>query len=97
MPDHSIEITDEERAKIFSEIFGTTTVKVTSPTPQEITLPEGKTVKAFYLDLSQITPEQRKKLVSYLANTFNFSEKDVDEKLEEIGVPILDENCVLKE
>ena len=97
MSDNLIEITDEERAKVFQDIFGSTIIKVTSSSPQDLELPSGEIVKAFYLDLTQITSEQRKKLVTYLAESFNFSEIEVNDKLEAIGVPILEKNCVLKE
>ncbi len=97
MPDHLIEIVDNERAKVFEEIFGSKVVKVTSSTLQELVLPNGDVVKAYYLDLTTITTEQREKLVTYLSQAFNFSRAEVDEKLEDLGVPILEKNCILRE
>jgi hypothetical protein len=85
-----------DRAFDFLTVFGRLTVNVTSPVANLVPLPgHDELVRAFYLDLEMITPEERKRLVGHIANRFNVPPAEVEEGLDIVGMPILDSDCIV--
>lgn len=93
--DFEVTIYDEERKKNFIKVFGTNTIKVKSPIPTTIIIPNGEETLAYFLDLDLITKEEREKLIENISERFNQSIDFVRENLDKMGVPILKESCSL--
>jgi len=92
----TVTVHNPERAAVFEALFGGTTVCVKSPIPLLMTLPEVGEKRAYLLDLDTLTPEQRDKLIFYLMRKFApLLEDEAKEGLQEHGLPILTEDCVL--
>lgn len=84
-----------ERGEMFQQVFGTNTVCVESAIGELANLPGLGERHVYKLDLKEITPEQRAKLVSNLAGRFNLPESEVAALMEVHGVPILTDDCTL--
>lgn len=93
--DFTVTICEPERRAMFEAVFGTATVHVESPFPTKANLPGRPDSLIYELDLESITPEQREKLVAFLAEKFGISAEEVDALLEAHGVPILADDCVV--
>lgn len=93
--DFTVTITDQKRAAEFQDIFGTTTVHVKSPVPEMMNLPGKPGSLAYMLDMEFLTEAQRHALVMHIANKFVIPPGDVAATLDENGVPILAEHCVV--
>ena len=84
-----------ERARLFEEVFGTSTVYIEDAIGEIATLPGLGERHIYKLDMALVTPDQRAKLISILAPRFQLSEAEMPELLDAHGVPILAEDCVL--
>jgi len=84
-----------EKAKEFMKVFGTLTVNIKSPIPEYILTPNNEKVLAYFLDLDLITEEQRENLIKHLSEKFNQPIDFVIKNLDNIGVPILQNDCSL--
>lgn len=94
--DFEVVINDSERKKNFMEVFGTNYVKIKSPIPQWITIRNGETTLAYFLDLDLITEEERERLIKNIHKRFpNEPIEFIRVNLDKIGVPILKESCSL--
>jgi hypothetical protein len=93
--DFTVTITDPERAAWFECIFGTATIHVKSPIPETMNLPGKPHALAYMLDLELITDTQRHALVMHIANKFILPPGEVAATLDQNGVPILAEHCVV--
>ena len=93
--DFTVTVCEPERRAMFEAVFGTATVHVESPFPTKANLPGRPDSLIYELDLESITPEQREKLVAFLAEKFGISAEEVDALLEAHGVPILADDCVV--
>jgi hypothetical protein len=82
-----------ERAREWVELFGTTRVCVRSPIPHRANLPGRPGALVYELDLAELTPAARARLVAYLAAKFGIPVAEVDLELEAHGVPILADDC----
>jgi len=91
----TITVTDPERKAEWEGIFGTATVRVKSPFPTLADLLGRSDSMIFELDLEAITPEQREKLVAHIAERFSIPVAEVEALLDDHGVPILAEHCVV--
>lgn len=93
--DCTVTVCNPERRAEFEAVFGTATVYVKSPFPTRANLPGHPDSLIFELDLESITPEQRERLVAFLAEKFGIAAGEVDGLLEVHGVPILADDCVV--
>lgn len=88
-------VTDEKRAAIFVEVFGTNEVVIVSPLTELANLPGLGQQLVYKLDLAAITAGQRIHLVSYLAKQFGLDAAEVGRDLDATGMPILAEGCMV--
>ncbi|MFX0188715.1 MAG: hypothetical protein ACFE8A_13375 [Candidatus Hodarchaeota archaeon] len=79
----------------FMKVFGTSIVKVKSPTPHYANTPHHKKVLVYSLDLDLLTKEQREKLIHHISEKFNQPIDFVRDNLDREGMPILAEECSL--
>ena len=86
---------DSSRVAGWLEVFGSREIPLQSPIPILSSAPGVPEAMFFLLDLREITGEQRSRLVKYLARTFQVDEREVDETLDEVGCPILDEDVTI--
>lgn len=88
---------DSPRAADFMKVFGRRDVPVRSMIPSWVMVPDhDKPVKAYMMDLSQITPEEREKLVQHIAGRFGpLLDDEINEQLDSVGMPILADECTL--
>ena len=93
--DFTVTICDPHRRAVFESVFGTATVHPVSPFPAQADLPGHPDEPVYMLDLELITPEQRERLVSYLAEGFGVPAEEVDVLLDDHGVPIPADDCVV--
>jgi len=85
-----------ERYNNFMAVYGTNIIKVISPFPELVSLPDSKEpVLAYFLDLDLITETQRENLICHISEKFQQSRKVVEDNLEKIGMPILAKDCTL--
>ncbi len=86
---------ESPRAQAWLEVFGSCEVFLKSfmPTPASAPgVPEG----LFYmLDLQELTPEQRTRLIAHIARKFGLEEEEVFSDLDTIGCPILGDDVTL--
>ena len=82
------------RAELFQKVFGSATVCVQFPFPVLADLPIGEQM-VYLLDLREITPEQRARMVDLLAAQHNLDRAFVEDRIAEQGVPILAREAVM--
>lgn len=88
--------TTSRRAAAFQRVFGRLEVCVQSPIPLLAILPGFDAPQAvFLLDLSLITPDERGRLVEWLAERFGLPAEEINSRLEMEGLPILASECSL--
>jgi len=88
-------IIDPIRKELFMSVFGRDTVNVISPMPMRAEL-EGRGVEFVYmLDLNEISPDEKKKLVETLAETFGSSPEEVENQMNDEGLPIGAAGCIV--
>jgi len=88
-------IIDPARKELFISVFGRDTVSVISPMPMQEDL-EGRGVEFVYmLDLNEITPEEKERLICALAATFGSPREDVEKDLNTRGLPIMASGCIV--
>ena len=93
--DFTVTVYDEVRGMEFEKVFGTRTVPVISPIPEWAKLPGFEEAKAVYdLDLQRISADQRERLVTHIAEKFGLEPSAVEADLDEVGMPILADECV---
>ena len=93
--DFTVTVHAEDRRKDFETVFGSTTVPVLSPVPALAELPGFDEPQLVYeLDLDRLMTEQRKRLVTHIAEKFGLCESEVEAGLDEEGMPILASGCV---
>lgn len=84
-----------ERAEVFRAVFGSATVPIMSPFVERGNLPGLGERDVYKLNLKKLTPEQRVRLVAYVAGRFDLPLAEVERDLEATGMPILAEGCVV--
>jgi hypothetical protein len=94
MSDYQVTVYNPERAEMFEEVFGRTTVPVRSFLPTRANLPGKPNSLIYELDLTRVTPEERRRLVAHLAERFGLPVAEVQGLLDAQGVPILANDCV---
>lgn len=86
-----------DRAAAWRDIFGSHTIPIRSPIPERANAP-GVTDGLFYqIDLRQITPEQRARMVRFIAGRFTIPAAEVDAALDAVGCPILADDVAVIE
>lgn len=80
---------ESARAEGWLEVFGTYEVSLQSPIPEIASAPGIYETLFYRLDLTELTQEQRLRLISFIARWFDLDEKGVSEALDEVGCPIL--------
>ena len=86
---------NSERAEAWREVFGSYEVPLRSPLPMRASAP-GIAEGLFYeLDLQELSAEQRRRLITHIAQKFQIDEREVVETLDEVGCPILDEDVTV--
>lgn len=93
--DFKVIINDPEQRNRFVDVFGTNVLCVKSIFPRLAALPKIGERRIYELDLKEISPEQRARLVAYLAGHFHLDPLDVERDLDTIGCPILADGCTL--
>jgi hypothetical protein len=95
--DFWVTVTDPERAATFERVFGTRTVPILSPIPHLAGLPGFAEKQPVYeLDLEWLTADARERLIDHLAERFGGDRADVAAEIDRVGVPILEERCVVR-
>jgi len=93
--DFTVTVCDPERKAEFEAILGTATVCVKTPFPVRANLPGHPDALVYELDLELITLKQRERLVAHLAEKFELPPAEVEANLNDHGVPILADDCVV--
>ena len=93
--DFTATITNPKRAEEWEALLGITTVYIKSPIPKRANLPGHPNALIYELDMDLITNEQRRLLEQHFHLKFGVPEEMVLETLEEIGVPILADDCIV--
>jgi hypothetical protein len=92
--DFQITVTDANRKREFQEIFGSDTVCVLAPIPEQASGPMGRCL-IYQLDLGALTAEQRAHLVRHICARFNTTPEEAELELKHRGMPILAEHTML--
>lgn len=85
---------DPERARIFMEVFGSHTIPLLSFVPSWQSFPTGEQL-CYRVNLRAITPDQRGRLVDYIARRFDYEPAYVEANLDQIGMPVLAEHMTI--
>ncbi len=85
---------DPERAAMFMEVFGSHTIPLLSFVPSWQSLPTGEQL-CYLVNLRAITPDQRRRLVDYIARRFDYEPASVEAELDRIGMPVLAEHMTI--
>lgn len=93
--DFTATITNPERAAEWEALLDTTTVHIRSPIPQPASLPGHPKAMIYELDLALITDEQRQRLIQHFHLKFGVPKDTIMQTLNEIGVPILTDDCIV--
>lgn len=88
-------ITNVERAQLFLHVFGTPTVYVENPIGEMANLPGKGACHVYKLDMAEVTPEQKAQLASALSARFGIPLPEITVAIEDQGIPVLAEDCVL--
>ena len=100
MPDSfTATILDPKRAEEWKAILGsnTATVHIKSPIPTITKIPGRATwMPAYQLDAASLQPDQRERLVRHIAAKFQRPEASVNQELDEHGVPIPTDGCIVR-
>ena len=84
------------RADDFLKVFGSLDVRVDSFIPMLVELPGfEEPQKVYLLDLKWLTQRERERLTRHLAAKFNIPLEQVESEIDDVGVPILDQDCYL--
>ncbi len=86
---------ESERAQAWLKVFGSHEIALCSPIPQWASAPGVPKGLFYFLDLNELTPEQRERLIVYISHRFQVDEQEVRETLDAIGCPILDEDVTV--
>lgn len=86
---------DSSRAPAWLEVFGSREIPLRSPFPHWASAPDVPAGLFFQLDLGELTPEQRERLVKFIAGKFSVDEQEVASTLDEVGCPILFEDVTV--
>lgn len=78
-----------ERAASWREIFGSHTIPIRSPHPIRANVANITDGLFYQIDLRQITPEQRARMVAHITRAFTIPAAEVDATLDSVGCPIL--------
>jgi len=85
-----------DRANDFLKVFGSLDVRVESFIPFLAELPGfDEPQKVYLLDLKWLTNLERRRLCLHLAGKFNIPVEEVESEIDDVGVPILDQDCYL--
>jgi hypothetical protein len=100
LPNHPhdfwLEVLDPQRVADFTAVFGSPRVPIKSPVVSLAGLPgKNSPTRIYELALDQITPDQRRRLIEFIAAKFHLPGYSVEEDLDAIGMPILAENTVI--
>ncbi|MCB0176183.1 MAG: hypothetical protein KDJ97_37135 [Anaerolineae bacterium] len=85
---------DPERAAMFMEVYGSYTIPLLSFVPSWQSLPIGERL-CYLVNLRAITPDQRRRLVDYIARRFDIDPASVEADLDQIGMPVLTEHITV--
>lgn len=89
-------VTDAETAATWCKVLGQANrVPVLSPQPRAVSLPRLGVTPCFFLDLEQLSDAQRSRLIDHLAAAFGLPVDEVAEEMDEYGVPIRAETCIV--
>lgn len=77
------------------KVFGSREVILKSPLPHPAVLPGSDVAFVFDIDLKELLPDQRARLINHLAQRFNLPVAEVEEGLDREGCPILDEDVTI--
>lgn len=88
---------DSERAQTWREVFGSTTVPIRSPSPVRANVANITDGLFYQIDLRQITPEQRARMVAHITRAFAIPAAEVDAALDSVGCPILADDVAVIE
>jgi len=91
----TVTVTEPTRAAEWSEILGTTTLRIRDPRPSRADLPGYPDIPVYLLDLESLTPDQLEKLTWHLAFKFDVPYDQVLHTLRSKGIPIMCEHCMV--
>ena len=85
-----------QRAETFMQVFGRLEVCVKSFIPEEINMAGfDEPQLAYWLDLDEITSDERTHMIDYLANRFSLSPQEIESYMNDYGVPIRAAECIV--
>ena len=87
-------IINPTRATLWRQVFGGEEVPIRSIIPTNVNLPGHPDTLAYFLDLSAITPEQRQRLITAIAEKFHLPPAEVAADID-AGVPILASDVIV--
>lgn len=76
-------------------VMGTNEFPITTPIPTPASAADIKQGLFYMIDLAELIPEQRERLIQHLAVKFGLDENDVANSLDREGVPVLDEDVTI--
>ena len=93
--DFTVTVTNPERAAQWREMIGSDTVCVQSPIPEPADLPGHPHALIYLVDLHELNPGQIARLVESLSRRFGLSPEEANRELQERGIPILADDCIV--
>lgn len=83
------------REQNWLEVFGDRTIELQSPLPSPGSAPGIESAMFYMLDLEALTMEQRTRLIKHISRRFHVPEREVEQELDRVGCPILDEDVTV--
>lgn len=97
--DFWVRVHDPARAadfdRVFLGVYGNATVPVRSPIPHMSPVVGLGNVLVYELAVDLLSPEERARLVAFIAERFDLDPAAVESELDDVGVPIPAKNCSL--
>lgn len=84
-----------ERYQEWLEVMGCDQMPLKSPIPIRADLPGRDNASVYLIDLPSLTQEQRERLLKFLARKFHLEDWEARSEIDEVGVPVLDEDVMV--
>lgn len=83
------------RSEDWKTVFGTKTIALKHPIPQQGNFPEVGIQEFYEVDLKALTEEQRERMIAHIAKRFHLAVEEVRAGLDKVGCPILAEDVTI--
>lgn len=83
------------RYQEWCEVMGSNEIPLKSPFPIAASAPGVKAALFYQIDLTQITPEQRERMIKHIARKFDVDIEEVSSTLDTVGCPVLADDVIV--